>query len=334
VGSSSVRIGLIGLGDIAVRAHMPAIEREPRAELVSVADPDPSRLDLVPMRGVRTSVDPAAVLRDPTVDAVVLATPAAATAHLAREAVRSGKWVLAEKPLATSSAEAAALRNVPGVAERLQIGLTYRHHPAVDRLRDLVTSGTFGRPLLVQASICDEPATPASDPVAFARRQRSLEQMPPIVSDGVHACDRILYVLGEQPIDVKGWSVRTDPTYATANINGGALEFTDGSLARLEVVWLTPVLPASEFVITGPHGKATLNPPTFGLTIELDDGTTETLAPPGDKTSVCFTLQLARFVDCVQAGTRPTPGLEEAIESLALAERIAQAAGLVTTEAG
>ncbi|MCZ7590436.1 MAG: Gfo/Idh/MocA family oxidoreductase [Gaiella sp.] len=334
MGSPPVRIGIIGLGDIAVRAHMPAIGREPGAELVVAADQDPSKLAAILRNGVRTTADPMAVLRDPTVDAVVLATPAAATARLARAAVEAGKWVLAEKPLATSVGEAAALRDVPGIKEHLQIGLTYRHHPAVDRLRDLVAEGTLGRPLFVQASICDEPATPLSDPAGFARRLRSLEQMPPIISDGVHACDRILYILGDQPVEVSGFSVRTDPAYATANINGGTLRFADGSLARLEVVWLTPVLPASEFVITGPHGKATLDPPTFGLTIELNDGTTETIAPPGDKTSVCFSLQLASFVNAVRTGRRPTPGLEEAIESLALAERIAHAAGLVMAAAG
>ena len=327
-----VRIGLIGLGDIAVCAHVPAIEREPGAELVVAADPDPSKLDAIAVKGVRTTVDPAVVLQDPKVDAVVLATPAAATAGLARDAVRSGKWVLAEKPLATSSEEAAELRDVPGVEERLQIGLTYRHHPAVDRLRNLVAEGALGRPLYVQASICDEPATPDSDPRAFARRLRSLEQMPPIVSDGVHACDRILYVLGAQPIEVTGWGVRTDPAYAPANINGGTLRFADGSFARLEVVWLTPVLPTSEFVITGPHGKATLDPPTFGLTIELD-ATTETVPPPGDKMSVCFRLQLATFVDAVRTGRRPMPGLPEALASLDLAERVAKAAGLFTGDA-
>ena len=72
---------------------------------------------------------------------------------------------------------------------------------------------------------------------------RSLERLPPIVSDGVHACDRINYLLGEAPVDVTGWSLRTDPAYATANVNGGVLTYADGTVARLEVVWLTPVLP-------------------------------------------------------------------------------------------
>ena len=268
------------------------------------------------------------MLTDPDVDAVVIATPPAATAGLVRAALDAGKWVLAEKPLGLSVAETAEVREAPGAAGRLQIGLTYRHHPAVDRLRELIANGALGRPLLIQAALCDEPANPEQDPVAYTRRLRSLERIPPVVSDGVHACDRINYLLGEAPVDVAGWSLRTDPTYARANVNGGVLTYGDGTVARLDIVWLTPVLPPSHFVVTGPMGLANLEPPTFRLTVEFADGTTEIHEPPGDKTEVCFALQLERFIGAVRAGTPPVPGLDEAIASLELAERIAHASGV------
>jgi predicted dehydrogenase len=327
VNGDVLRIGLIGLGDIAVRGHLPALERERRTSLVAVADLDEQRLTVAPP-GVSATTDTASVLADPGVDAVVIATPPAATAGLVRAALEAGKWVLAEKPLGLSVAETSDVRGAPGAAERLQIGLTYRHHPAVDRLRDLIADGALGRPLLIQAAICDEPANPEQDPRGYARRLRSLERIPPVVSDGVHACDRINYLLGEAPVDVTGWSVRTDPAYATANMNGGVLTYADGTVARVEVVWLTPVLPRSQFVVTGPKGLATLDPPTFRLTVELADGTRETLEPSGDKTEVCFALQLERFIEAWLAGRPPVPGLDDAISSLELAERIAHAAGL------
>jgi predicted dehydrogenase len=144
----------------------------------------------------------------------------------------------------------------------------------------------------------------------------------------VHACDRLNYLLGEAPVEVSGWSLRTDPEYATANVNGGILTYADGTVARLEVVWMTPVLPPSQFVVTGPLGRATLDPPTFRLSVELADGTTETLEPPGGKTETCFALQLERFVGSALTGTPPVPGLAEALASLELAERIADAAGV------
>jgi len=327
VSGAPLRVGLVGLGDIAVRAHIPALLRHPDVTLAAVADVDESRLAGAPAAAHATT-DVESLLADPGLEAVVVATPPGVTPTLVRAALETGKYVLAEKPLGLSVAETAAVREVPGAAERLQIGLTYRHHPAVERLRELVASGTLGRPLLIQAAICDEPAEPERNPAAHERRLRSLERVPPVVSDGVHACDRITYVLGEAPVDVSGWAVRTDPAYATANVNGGVLTYADGTLAVLEVVWLTPVLPHPRFVVTGPLGLATLEPPTFRLTVELADGTSEILEPPGDKTEVCFALQLDRFVDACRAGRPPVPGLTEAIASLELAERIAQAAGI------
>ncbi len=323
-----LRIGLVGLGDIAVRAHLPALAANPDVALVAVADLDAERVAAFAPAGARATTEPETVLADPSIDAVVLATPPHATTGLVQAALAAGKYVLAEKPIALSMAEAALVRELPGAAERLQIGLTYRHHPAVDRLQELIAAGMLGRPLLIQASICDERFDPDGDPRAHARRLRSLELVPPIISDGVHACDRLNLILGEEPVDVTGWSLRTDPGFATANVNGGILTYADGSTARLEVVWLTPVLPRSEFVVTGPLGCATLDPPSFRLTVELADGGTEVLEPPGEKTEVCFALQLERFVGHCRAGTPPVPGLVEALASLELAERIATAAGV------
>ena len=133
--------------------------------------------------------------------------------------------------------------------------------------------------------------------------------------------------------DVWGWGVRTDDSYATANANGGVVRYADGSVARIDVIWLTPLLPPSQFIVSGSGGRAVLDPPTFGLTIDYADGTAEHLEPPGDKTVVCFALQLERFATHALAGTPPVPGLREALESQALAERIAEAAGLAVVGA-
>jgi predicted dehydrogenase len=70
---SRVGIGLVGLGDIAVRGHLPAILREPRASLVVVADAD--RLAHHAPAGVSTTTLPESLFADTAVDAVVIATP-------------------------------------------------------------------------------------------------------------------------------------------------------------------------------------------------------------------------------------------------------------------
>lgn len=325
----SVSVALVGLGDIGVRAHLPAVRAHRDVSLVAVADIDAAAVALVQDQAGYATTDVDAVVDDPAIDAIVIATPQWVTPRIARRALAGGKYVLAEKPLAPTSAEAAELADEPNARERLQIGLTYRHHPAVERLRELVQGGALGRPLFVQASVCDEPADPERDPVAYARRLRSLEHAPPVISDGVHACDRLNFILGSSPVTVHGFSLRSDDRYASPNANLGVLEYDDGSLVRLEVVWLYPHLPPSQFVVTGPLGRAVLDPPTFELTVDLADGTHEHHLPPGDKTTICFERQLARFVTAVETRAAPVPGIDEALASLELAERVAAAAGLV-----
>jgi myo-inositol 2-dehydrogenase / D-chiro-inositol 1-dehydrogenase len=321
-----VRIALVGLGGIAIQAHLPALLRESRAALAAMVEVDPARLEaasaLVPDVRATDSLDD--VLADPAVDAVILATPSWVTPELIRAALAAGKYVLAEKPLAPTLAEQLDLRELPGAVDRLQIGLTYRHHPAVDRLRELVAAGALGRPLFVQVSLCDERADPVGDPEHYARMRLALEHGPPVVFDGIHACDRLNLVLGETPVDITSWALTSSPDYASPNVNGAVLTYADGTIVRLEVAWLYPALPPSQFVVTGPRGRAVLDPPTFELHTEID-GVSDVLPAPGDKIECCFDLQLERFVTAVSDGRAPAPGIDAALAASALCEEIAEA---------
>jgi len=176
------------------------------------------------------------------VDAVILATPPWVTPALVRAALEAGKYVLAEKPLAPTLAEQLMLRDLPGALDRLQVGLTYRHHPAVDRLRELVAADAFGRPLYIQISVCDERADPVGEPDHYARRRQALEHALPVVLDGIHACDRLNLMLGEAPVELTGWALTSSPDFASPNVNGASLTYADGTIVRLEVVWLYPTL--------------------------------------------------------------------------------------------
>ena len=81
-----IAVALIGLGEIGLGAHLPALSREPRVALAALADVDEHRVEraaaLAPGARATTAVE--AVLADPAIDAVVIATPPWATAQLAR----------------------------------------------------------------------------------------------------------------------------------------------------------------------------------------------------------------------------------------------------------
>ena len=111
--SPPVRLGVIGLGRVFERyaAVIDPLSRSGRAAVVSGFDPVPTRQEigseLFPGMRAAESVD--AVLTDPEVDAVLVLTSMNEHGSLAARALRAGKHVLVEKPLATSLEEAAEL---------------------------------------------------------------------------------------------------------------------------------------------------------------------------------------------------------------------------------
>lgn len=93
-----------------------------------------------------TTDDAEAVIADPDVEAVLVATPTDTHAGLVRSALALGKPVLCEKPLAPTFAEVAGLvADVDAAGTTAQVGFHQRFHPIVDRLRQNITSGELGR---------------------------------------------------------------------------------------------------------------------------------------------------------------------------------------------
>lgn len=118
--SAQLRIGLVGAGRLAEVGYLPALAAAPGVRLVAVAEPDAGRRDRVAsLAGAAAHPDAASLLAGTPVDALVLATPAAAHLADARRAAAAGLPVLVEKPPAADAAEAvqlAALTPAPRIA--------------------------------------------------------------------------------------------------------------------------------------------------------------------------------------------------------------------------
>lgn len=142
-----LNIGIVGLGDIS-RQYLAQLPRLPELRLVAVADLDAARADEVAaQQGVRSlTVDQ--LLADPEVDAVLNLTTPQAHAEIALRALRSGKHVYGEKPLALSTAEAA-----PVLAEAAERGLRVGCAPdtvlgtGIQTARALLDTGAVGDPV-------------------------------------------------------------------------------------------------------------------------------------------------------------------------------------------
>jgi predicted dehydrogenase len=139
---------VIGIGDIATRRVIPAIQLESRSRLYGVVTRDPAKAAAYDAK-IWTSLDDA--LSDSAVNAVYVATPVFLHAPQTIQSLRAGKHVLCEKPMAMNEAEARSMVNVAEESGRT-LGVAYyrRTYPKVQRAKHLIEAGAIGTPLLAE----------------------------------------------------------------------------------------------------------------------------------------------------------------------------------------
>ncbi len=148
---SKIRWLVAGVGDIAQRRVLPAILAEPRSVLYGVVTRAPEKAAAYPGTRAFSTVEEA--VAGPAVDAVYVALPVAMHAPAALAALRAGKHVLCEKPLAMSDAEAAQMAAEARAAGRLLGAAYYRRlYPKLVRAKQLIAAGAIGRPVLAEAN--------------------------------------------------------------------------------------------------------------------------------------------------------------------------------------
>ena len=222
-----IRVGVIGCGYWGP-LHVRTFSALPHATVTMAADLNPERLAHIAATypDVRTTPSAAALLDGP-VDAVVVSTPAGTHARLATQALQRAKHVLVEKPLATSSADAAAL---VAAAKRagctLMVGHTFLYHAAVRRLRDLVQTGELGQLFYVD---CKR--------VNLGLHRKDVD----VVWDlAAHDVAILRYVLGADPLaaGAHGAAFHDAGVPEVAYVE---LRYPGDVLATLHVSWLDPV---------------------------------------------------------------------------------------------
>lgn len=157
--------GILGTGSIA-RTFARALQRSASGRLVAVASRSQAAADRFgdELGVARRHGSYTALLADPAVAAVYIATPHPAHAQWAISAAEAGKHILCEKPLGLNHAEA---MTIVEAARRhgvfLMEAYMYRHHPQIARLAELIRAGAIGEVRAIQAAFSfDSPANPES----------------------------------------------------------------------------------------------------------------------------------------------------------------------------
>ena len=154
---SKLRFGILGAARIAPMALLRPARKLAEVEIVAVAARDPARAARFARRHriPRVHGSYADLLADPEIDAIYNPLPNALHCPWTLRALRAGKHVLCEKPIASNAAEAEEMAQTAGETGRLLVeAFHYRHHPLATRLREILDRGDLGRLEHAEAWMC------------------------------------------------------------------------------------------------------------------------------------------------------------------------------------
>jgi len=219
-----VRLGVIGCGNYATTMLLPHLKRHPQVELVEVATATP--LSAANARAkfgfARVSTDFRSLLADSEIEAVLIATRHDSHADLVCEALRAGKAVFVEKPLAVTAAQLAAVRDTVAKTgnDRLMVGFNRRFAPVLVALR--AAWAGCGGPQVVDYTVN---AGPLDADSWYAQTD---SQGTRFAGEGGHFIDTISWWLGADPVSAQAVATPGDPDNLLA-----LLSYPDGSIAKI-----------------------------------------------------------------------------------------------------
>jgi predicted dehydrogenase len=239
-----VKIGLVGCGKVALEHHLPSLKRLPAAEVVAIADSDADRRnDLARRFAVAGRYETAdQLLADPDIEAVGVLTPTAGHFEIGMAALRAGKHVFIEKPLALTVAECDQLAQAGRESPRISmVCFNLRWHRSIVEARKILASGRLGTVIAVRSVYThNRDGSDAPDWHRLLARGGGVT-----FNEGVHHIDLWRYLLGQEISEV--FAVNTpSPVYEdavsvlTARLSGGVLAtainaFTTGPASELEI---------------------------------------------------------------------------------------------------
>ena len=322
--SGTVRWGILSTADIGVRKVIPGMRKAARCEVVAIASRDGEQARAVAAElGIPTAHGSyEALLADPGVDAVYLPLPNHLHMEWTIAALRAGKHVLCEKPLAMTADEAQRMVDVANeTGLHLMEAFMYRQHPSWVAAMDLVRSGRIGTVTAVQSwfSYYNDDTANIRNIVEYGGGA--------LFDIGCYSINLSRMVFGGEPSNIQA-SLRRDAATGVDALVSAILDF-DGGIASFTCAIRSES--DQRVDIYGTDGRISIEipfniPPDRPTRIRLTAGGDPPVAP--DTTALEFptadpyTVEVERFADAVlDGGSTPVPP-EDAVANLRVIEEI------------
>jgi 1,5-anhydro-D-fructose reductase (1,5-anhydro-D-mannitol-forming) len=312
--------GVVGIGRFLTGTIAPAIVAEPSSRLVAGVSRSEERASLFAAEfGVPYSYDDyGAMLANPEVDVVYIATPNALHSGQVIAAADAGKHIFCDKPLAIDSSGAQAAVNAchrAGVS--LGINFHNRYLPWVQDVAGMVTGGSIGEVQVVEVDV-------GSGPRRYTnwRADPALAGLGTVHNVGVHALDFLRLILDAEPVEVVALFDTAPIADAVEMLALILVRFDNGALVYCNCNEKV-THPTNTIVIHGSAGRIT----GAGFTRSRDDGYLTVLNGNGETTThypapEAHRLAVASFARAVLEGREPSPSGFDGLRSAQLCEAI------------
>ena len=248
--SSPIRIGILGAAAIVPMALTNPARSVRGAQVLAIAARDPKRAYRFAKKHniPRVHQTYGALIADPDIDAIYNPLPNSLHAEWTIRALKAGKHVLCEKPLASNAAEAEEMAQAAretGLV--LSEAFAYRYHPLTERVKQIMKSGELGMIQHIEAKFCF--LLPAPNNIRFNYDLAG----GALMDCGCYPVSLIRYLADAEPT-VYHAAARLLSPQVDHNMTAD-LSFADGRTAHMECGMLSPKLFRSVLHVTGDAGR-------------------------------------------------------------------------------
>lgn len=275
-----IKVGIIGCGSIAKHRHIPEYVMNENVEIVAFCDVIAARAHaFADQYNAKAYVDYTELLENEEIDAVSVCTPNSLHAPVSIAALKAGKHVLCEKPMATSSEEAEAMiaaANENG--KKLMIGHNQRFVASHAKARSIIESGTLGKIYSFRTAFGhggpEQWSADGEHSWFFDKERAFIGAMGDL---GVHKTDLLRFLIGEEFVEAAAFVETSAKANSTVDDNAVCiLKSESGIIGTLAASWSYNGGEDNSTVFYAQNGIMRLeDDPDYSLIIDYKNGNSE-----------------------------------------------------------
>ena len=251
-----VKWGVLGNALIARKCVIPAIQTSRNGIVHALATRKPTDADeVVEKNEIRRVYDTyEAIIEDPVVDAVYIPLPNHLHCPWTLKALKAGKHVLCEKPLAGNALQAREMADQAANSGKLLMeAFMYRFHPRSRQIKQMIDEGAIGKPSLIRSAFC---FNMGNDVIKSGENNRLKPEMSggALMDVGCYSVSVARWLFAAEPVKVQAQAVY-HPSGADTHMVG-TLGFANGQLASFEASFISAL--QQTYTVVGSDGAIEL----------------------------------------------------------------------------